>query len=84
MEVITIDLKQIALVPNGSVEDGETIRQLALHSIQSGDKTLLIKINPLYEFAGLYPHIMKVHDINPEMSDMFKELYQQRIKFKNK
>lgn len=59
MEDITIDLEKIAKMPDNSITDAETIRQLAVHSIQTNDTELLCKIKKEFEYLGLYPHVMK-------------------------
>jgi len=53
---ITIDLEAIEKMEVGSISDSETIRQLSLQSIGSGDTSLLTRINPVFAFAGLYPY----------------------------
>ncbi len=56
---ITIDPKEILLLPDNSITDSETIRQIALYSIKNNDISLNYKIKKEFEFCGLYPHIMK-------------------------
>lgn len=63
---ITIDPKEILLLPDNSITDGETIHQIALYSIKTLDSSLNKKIKSGFEFAGLYPHVMKFTDIIPE------------------
>tara|TARA_R110000851_G_scaffold179363_1_gene326422 strand:- start:2908 stop:3141 length:234 start_codon:yes stop_codon:yes gene_type:complete len=66
-EVLTIDIGKIRNVPNGSIDDGETIRQIAYHGIYySQGENLYDKIDRRFEYCGLYPHIMKAHNIIPE------------------
>lgn len=60
MEEITINLEKIATMPDNSITDAETIRQLAVHSIQTNDNELLCKIKKEFQVAGLYPHIQKL------------------------
>ena len=62
MEEITINLEKIALMPDDSVTDAETIRQIALHAIQTNDNELVCKIKKGFEVAGLYPHIIKSYN----------------------
>jgi hypothetical protein len=63
---VTIDLDAVRAAEDNSITDSETIRQLALHSINTGDTSLLVKIRKEFQFAGLYPHVMKAFDIKPE------------------
>jgi hypothetical protein len=58
---ITIDAEKIRVLPDNSVTDIETIRQIAL----SGDRTLFDKVKFGFEYAGLYPHVMTSFDILP-------------------
>jgi hypothetical protein len=44
----------------------ETIRQIALYTNKTGDKSLTDKIRSGFEVAGLYPHIIKTYDIQPD------------------
>jgi hypothetical protein len=66
---ITINLEEIAKAEDGSIRDTETIRQIALHSIRSGDTTLTYKIDPMFAFAGLYPQVISVQNVQPEITD---------------
>jgi len=63
---ITINPLEIRNLQNGSVTDPETIRQIALYGIKTGDSSLNCKIRRGYEHAGLYPFVMKYHNIVPE------------------
>lgn len=56
---ITIDLDEIRKMPDGSIMDVETIRQIAL----SKDKSLFSKVSTGYEVFGLYPEVMNVYEI---------------------
>jgi len=51
------DVNAIKSVPDNSVTDSETIRQIALYGIRTQDSSLYIKIKSGFEFAGLYPYI---------------------------
>ena len=55
---ITIDIEEIRKLPDGSVTDGETIRQIALYCMRNNDKELSWKIDRRFAYAGLYPEIM--------------------------
>ena len=67
MEELTIDVEKIRSLPNGSVTDAETIRQIAMWSIRNpNDNDLVYRIKPSLTFVGLYPHIMKPYNIIPE------------------
>lgn len=63
---ITIDPDKIRVLPDNSVTDVETIRQIALWAIKENDNSLNCKIKKEFYFAGLYPHVMKVHNILPD------------------
>lgn len=64
---ITIDIEKILVLPDNSITDTETIRQIALWSIKMNDNSLNDKISKEFHFAGLYPHVMKIHGIVPEI-----------------
>ena len=64
---ITIDIEKIRVLPDNSVTDIETIRQIALWSIKMNDNSLNDKIRKEFHFAGLYPHVMKIHNEVPEI-----------------
>lgn len=63
---ITIDPDEILKLPDFSITDTETIRQIALWSIKNNSNILNNKIKSEMEFAGLYPHVMKSFDIQPD------------------
>lgn len=63
---ITIDPSEISKLPNNSITDAETIRQIALYTNKTGDMSLTDKIRSGFEVAGLYPEVMKVHNILPD------------------
>lgn len=66
-EEITIDIEAIKLMPNESITDPETVRQIGLYCIQNRDVTLANKINGEYGYhAALYPHLIKGYDITPD------------------
>lgn len=60
---ITINPDEIRLLEDKSISDAETIRQIALYSLKTNDSSLNSKINPLYEYCGLYPHLHKPYNI---------------------
>ena len=62
---ITINPEEIRNLPDGSVTDPETIRQIALYGIKTNDSSLISKITPGLEFCGLYPHVMERYADNP-------------------
>jgi hypothetical protein len=66
MEEITINLEAVALLPDNSITDPEMIRQIALHAIQTNDNELLCKIKKEFEYAGLYPNVIKTLDMDPD------------------
>lgn len=58
MEILTIDIEKIRKLSNGTIEDGETIRQIALYHLSNrGDNEIVNKINPKFYYYGLYPHL---------------------------
>ena len=70
---ITIDIQEILRQRDHSITDAETIRQIALAGmsrklcIQEEEKSALYrKITPGFEYAGLYPYVMKPLNIKPE------------------
>lgn len=65
---ITINPDEIRKLPNNSITDVETIRQIALYGIKNpNDSTdLYDKIKREFEFAGLYPQVMTKFNIDPE------------------
>jgi hypothetical protein len=85
MNNITIDIESIRKMPNESITDSETIRQIALYSIQNPeDKELVYKVKTSMAFAGLYPHIQQPINIQPdnskEYSSILDEIYLKRNK----
>jgi hypothetical protein len=62
---ITIDPEKIRMLPDNSITDSETIRQIALWSIKMNDNSLNDKIRSEFYFAGLYPHVMTTFGIGP-------------------
>ncbi len=64
---ITIDIEHIRTLPDHSVTDAETIRQIALYCIRNpGNNDLSDKIEPRRAVAGLYPEIIQSYNILPE------------------
>lgn len=63
---ITINIEELRLLPDGSIIDAETIRQIGLYSIKFNDSSLGCKIKPGFEFAALYPHVQHVHQVLPD------------------
>lgn len=63
---ITIDPIEILSMPDNSITDPETIRQIALYSIKYNTNTLNNKIKKEFEYCGLYPHLIKTYNINPD------------------
>jgi hypothetical protein len=63
---ITINPEEILKMPDNSIVDRETIRQIALYGIKTNDSSLDCKIKREFQFAGLYPHVMMPFNINPE------------------
>lgn len=53
-------------LPDNSITDSDTIREIAIYGIETNDSSLYRKIKNGFEFAGLYPHVQKIHDIRPE------------------
>jgi len=67
---IYIDVDEIMKLPDSSIKDPETIRQISMYSIENNDKEIIKKIDKRFEVCGLYPYIMQKLDILPEdMSD---------------
>lgn len=62
---ITINPEEIRNLPDGSVTDPETIRQIALYGIKTNDSSLDCKIRKEFTFAALYPHVMERYADNP-------------------
>jgi hypothetical protein len=66
---ITINIEEIRKMPDGSVKDAETIRQIALYCIKNpNDKDISYKIHKPLSFLCLYPEIIMPYNINPETS----------------
>lgn len=75
---ITIDLDAIEKMPPGVIKDADTIRQLSLQSMLTGDVSLLTRINPMFAVAGLYPHVM-----SPSIFEKPKMEYERRFLLKS-
>lgn len=56
---ITIDIGKINVLPDNSITDAETIRQIALYSIKTGDTKITRKVKKEFAVYGLYPEIMR-------------------------
>lgn len=75
---ITIDIDQLLTVPDNSIDDYETIRQIGLLSCTRNDvpdetrRILNRKINSMFAYAGLYPTVMQPFDTKPKHTDMVK------------
>lgn len=63
---ITINIGELRKVPDNSITDAETIRQIALYSIRENDDSLISKIKKEFEICGLYPHVIKSYNIKPD------------------
>lgn len=61
---ITINAEDVLKMADGSIMDAELIRQIGLLA----DKRLYQKIHKGFEYAALYPHVMHVYNIMPELS----------------
>ncbi len=55
---ITIDPIVISKLEDNSITDAETIRQIALYSMKTGDKTITKKIKKEFAVYGLYPEVI--------------------------
>jgi len=64
-EEVTIDIEAIRQMPNESVSDPETIRQIGLYCIQNRDVSLANKIDSRFEYMALYPHVGS-YNITPD------------------
>ncbi|MCK9575822.1 MAG: hypothetical protein WC979_00645 [Candidatus Pacearchaeota archaeon] len=63
---IRIDPWKIRECEMHSIQHGETIRQISLFcSKYPGNTDLYDRIDSMFQFAGLYPHVMKRFDILP-------------------
>jgi len=71
---ITINPDDIRILPNHSVTDPETIRQIALWSIRHNDNSLNDKIRPGMEVCGLYPHVIERCDFPVDVSNNIREM----------
>ena len=63
---ITINPEEIRSLPDNSISDAETIRQISLYGIKTGDSSLYNKVREGYEVSGLYPHVIQSYNIKPE------------------
>ena len=60
MNEITIDIDKIRKLPNGSITDAETIRQIAIYVIENpNDKDIVDRVNPHFTVYGLYPYFKR-------------------------
>lgn len=72
MNEITINIQELLELPDKSITDAETIRQIGLlsctiNNVSENDKyKLYYKINPRYVVCTLYPHIITSYNIKPE------------------
>jgi len=77
---VFIDMDTIISKYNGkmqSVTDSIEIQQISLFCQQNNldyrKAVLLDMISPKFSFAGLYPHVMKSHDIIPEDTGVYNK-----------
>lgn len=70
---ISLNIEETKKLDDNSISDSETIRQIGLITTNFGlkisddeRKQLARKVKRKYQFAGLYPHVMKKFDIKPE------------------
>jgi hypothetical protein len=59
-----INIDELRMVPDGSICDCETIRQISLYSLDTKNDDTIIhelinKIDERFMYAGLYPHMIK-------------------------
>jgi len=66
---ITIDIEEIRKLPNGTVTDAETIRQIALYCMRNNDRDLSCKIDSRFAYAGLYPEVINSYNILPDKTN---------------
>lgn len=85
---ITVNVEELLELPDHSITDCETIRQIGLIGCDFTGKynndtknRLNRKVNPLYTYAGLYPHIMTNFDVDKLTKDrILKEMFDKRTK----
>lgn len=70
---ITIDIEKIKNSPDNSIKDFETIRQISLYGIKTGDSSLYCKVYEPHSFAGLYPFVMKQFEKAPEVYEKIEK-----------
>lgn len=70
---ITIDIEKIRNSPDNSIKDFETIRQISLYGIKTGDNSLYCKVYEPHSFAGLYPFVMKKLEDSPEIYEKIEK-----------
>lgn len=69
---ITLNIEELLNVPDNSITDYETIRQIGLlsytkHNIpKEVQYRLNKKVKEEFSFVGLYPNVLTVFDINSE------------------
>ncbi len=92
---ITIDVQATLALPDNSITDAETCRQIGLATTKQGllskedSSALGRKIARGYEFAALYPHVMPAFDpivsknVTEEGQKALEELLKMREDFKN-
>lgn len=56
---ITIDPEAIKKLPDNSITDVETIRQISLYGSKYRDISLYPKIKKEFQYVGLYPYVMQ-------------------------
>lgn len=72
MNEITINIHELLELPDNSIVDYETLRQIGLlscrkHNISRCELySLYRKVRKGYDYMCLYPEIMTTFDINPE------------------
>ena len=63
---LTLKPSSIHEFDDDSITDTSIIRDIAAYAIKHNNYKISLKIKYEFQFAGLYPHIMKVHEIKPD------------------
>lgn len=64
---MNMSIDEIKQQPNNSITDADSIRKIAIYSIDEDDSSLFCKIKTGYDFLGLYPNDVKLLNIKPDV-----------------
>ena len=65
-DLIKLKATSLREYDDGSINDADTIQQIATYSIKYNNTQITRKVKEEFMYVGLYPHIQKKFDIMPD------------------